>query len=237
MSDLHSLGITATDATAIEAVDPRFLRDRLLNAQQKSWAVFHQIRNALKVGMTEIEGQQLAIDLFAKAGSQKQWHRPQIRFGSGTTLTYYDSLRPDYKLQDGDCVYFDLGPVWQDAESGLEYEGDVGDTFVVGRNADAEKLIESTHQLFQEGSLYWQQNHPTGVELYAYLHQRAKEMGYTLIEKIDGHRLSDYPHIKYTKQRLSEFRFVPSNTLWILEFQMLHPTLPLGAFYEDILTL
>lgn len=235
MTEIHPLGIVAQDRKNIEAVGEHFIREGLYHAQKKSWEVFHQIKDSLKAGLTEIEGQKLALELFAKAGVTAHWHRPQIRFGSGTALTYYEPLRSDYHLSDGDLVYFDLGPVWKDEKNGISYEGDVGDTFVFGQNPEGEKLVSASHQLFQEGVQYWKTQKCTGVELYQFLTKRASEWGYSLIEKIDGHRVSDYPHTKYTKQRLSDFHFIPTDALWVLEFQLLHPCEKMGAFFEDLL--
>ncbi|MFM8316333.1 MAG: hypothetical protein ACKOA8_18805, partial [Deltaproteobacteria bacterium] len=96
MSDIHPMAVATQDPKVIEAVGPGFIRAGLLEAQRKSWAVFTELRSHLKAGMTEIDGQKLAFEIFSKAGVTRHWHRPQIRFGSGTTLTYYEKLRDDY---------------------------------------------------------------------------------------------------------------------------------------------
>lgn len=235
MSDLHPMAVSAQDPKLIEAVGPQFIKEGLIEAQKKSWQVFSEIRNSLKTGMTEIEGQKLALEIFKRYGVTQHWHRPQIRFGSGTALTYYEKLRDDYNLRENDLVYFDLGPVWRDEKTGLNYEGDVGDTFVFGENPKATPLIEATHLLFEKGLGYWQQHHPTGVELYRYLNQEASSLGFSLMEKIDGHRVSDYPHTQFSKQRLSLFHHVPKDTLWVLEFQLLTSDRTMGSFFEDLL--
>ena len=99
-----------------------------------------------------------------------------------------------------------------------------------------EKCAETARNLFHEAKLKWKKNNSSGQELYTFLELRAQEYGYKLLTEVDGHqRLSDFSHHKYSKERLLYFPFTPTSSLWVLEIQIVHPHLPLGAFYEDLL--
>jgi hypothetical protein len=238
MSDLHPLGVSAGQAK-VEAVDPKFIREAQLKAQARSWDVLKTIHSRLKVGMTEDEARLMALETFKNLGVTKHWHRPYVRFGPGTTLTFNDPIQPDYKLQENDPIYLDLGPVWPantlDVEGTLEYEGDVGDSFVLGVNEEATKCNCTARDLFVEARTQWIDGKLTGEAIYTFLKNRANDLGYDLVEHVDGHRMSDFPHQKYTKEKLSELSFRPTENLWILEVMIKHPTLPIGAFFEDLL--
>jgi hypothetical protein len=77
-------------------------------------------------GMTEREAMKMAFEVFKENGVTKHWHKPYVRFGPGTALSFNDPLQSDYRLQKDDPFYIDLGPAWRDEETGIEYEGDVG---------------------------------------------------------------------------------------------------------------
>lgn len=65
--------------------------------------------------------------------------------------------------------------------------------------------------------------------------EAAIKAGYAMIEKVDGHRISDFPHQKYSRERLAKLQFEPAPLLWVLEIHIRHPELEIGAFYEDLL--
>jgi len=235
MSDLHFVGASSPDGQSLEAVDPKFVRDGLLRAREKSWEGLRKIHARLKEGMTEGDARKLANETLAELGSTKYWHQPYVRFGPGTALTFHNSLQKDYRLKEGDPIYLDLGPVWHDPESGLDYEGDVGDAFVLGTNPEVEKCIQVAHELWEEAKTLWQKDNLSGDKLYSFLDKRASELGYILHDKVNGHRLGDYPHTKYSKERLSKVPFRPGVSLWILEFQLNAPDSSFGVFFEDLL--
>ncbi len=233
--ELHQLRVNSTDKFPAENVDEKFVMAGLLKARKKTLAVMHEIRNALKPGLTEDDARKLALEIFRKEGVTKHWHKPYIRFAKGTALTFHQALQPEYRLQLDDPFYIDLGPIWPDEELGLEYEGDVGDTFVLGTHPKAEECAKTARQLFAEGQDYWQKHSCTGKELYAYLKQRTESLGYKFAEDVDGHRVADFPHHKYSRDRLSKLLFCPSSSLWVLEIQIMSPDMSFGAFFEDML--
>lgn len=235
MNDLDHIGLIEKKKGALEGVDPAFIKALLLEAQKKSWTVLREIQAEIKAGMTEDAARQLALSIFQDYGVKKHWHRPFVRFGPGTRLTFNDSIQASYRLSEGDPFYIDLGPVWPDAEQPIEYEGDVGDTFVFGENPEAEKCAETARSLFKEAKAEWQKKKLSGQAIYVLLEKRAKELGYQLVEQVEGHRIGSFPHHKFSKERLAFLDFFPSSALWILEVQIVHPHLPFGAFFEDIL--
>jgi methionine aminopeptidase len=146
----------------------------------------------------------------------------------------------------GSPVMIDLGPVISvSAHPGgvtLEYEGDVGQTTVFGgvsQNPEAAKLalaVESAHRL---GAELWRGG-ATGQLIYQRIQELIEGAGYRWVETVCGHRVSDFPHQKYTKAipgslKIPRLDWVPTAGRWVLEVQAAHPTLPLGAFYEDLL--
>jgi hypothetical protein len=235
MTELHRVGISSSSNHPLEAVNPTFVKEGILKAQKKSWDVLNDLKSLMKIGITEDEARKLALQLFQDHGVTKHWHRPYIRFGAGTTLTFNDPLRTGAFLKDGDPYYLDLGPVWIDSELGLEYEGDVGDTFVFGNNPEAEKCAQTARDLFDQAKQKWKETKLDGKSIYEFLHQEASNRNYQLIEHVKGHRVSDFPHHRYSKSTLGDIDFCPNESLWVLEIQIIEPRLQIGAFYEDLL--
>ena len=152
MSDLHFVGGASRN---IESVGPNFVRNGLLRAREKSWHAFQNIRSKIELGMSEADARDAALRTLASLGADKHWHKPYVRLGPGTALTFYDSLQTDYRLKEGDPIYMDLGPVWRDEQSDLEYEGDVGDTFIMGSNPEAEKCAATARRLWTDACDLW----------------------------------------------------------------------------------
>jgi len=199
VSDLHALGANVDQAT-LEQVGEGFVKQGLLQARERTIQLLKEIRAELKEGLTEDEARRLAMKIaLDHYGIKKHWHKCYIRFGTGTRLTFNDPLQPDYRLRPNDPYYLDLGPVWKDDTTGIEYEGDYGDTFVFGENAAAEKSIATVHELFEECRDRWKSGRISGQELYRFLEQRASARGYQLLQQVDVQRISDFP-----KQRLNK---------------------------------
>ncbi|MGZ3774254.1 MAG: M24 family metallopeptidase [Pseudobdellovibrionaceae bacterium] len=222
----------------IEKVDPQFLTEGLIRARAKTIDVMHEIRSALTEGMNENDARLLTLSIFQNHGVSKHWHKPWIRFGEGTTLSFYDPIS-ESKLNKNDIYHLDLGPVWPAEKLGLEgdmeYEGDYGDTFVFGSNDEAQKMIDALHDSFHETKKSWKEKELSGEDLYKVFKDNVESKGYIFVDKVDGHRISDFPHHKYTRDRLSKISFVPTSSLWILEAMICHPVQKIGAFYEDIM--
>ena len=235
MSDLHALGIRSASREILEEVGADFVKAGLLQARESTINAVRSLSALIQEGMTEDEARKAALQLFADLGVSKHWHRPFVRFGPGTLLTFDDPIQPDYRIQSGDPFYVDVGPVWRDSATLIEYEGDYGETFVFGENPEASACIQAGRDLFSEMVAFWNQQQRSGRELYAELSRRTKERGYTLVAGVEGHRVSDFPHHRYTKESLSKTDFAPTPALWVLEVQIAEPQKRFGAFYEDLL--
>lgn len=235
MNRPHELGVHAASKEIIESVGPQFIKEGLLQARAKTIDALEKIRSLFKEGMTELEARKIALGVFSDLGVKKHWHQPYIRFGKGTTLTFNQPLQSEYVLQADDPYYLDLGPVWKDKELGLEYEGDYGDSFEFGNHPEGRKCAQTAREIFTEAKSKWQAQRLTGEEIYRFMKNRATEEGYLLLEEVEGHRLSDFPHQKYSRMHLGELTFTPSESLWVLELQLNDRSGRFGAFYEDLI--
>jgi hypothetical protein len=193
MSHPHPLHISIEDRSRLEGVHPDFISAGLMRAREKTIQVLELVRNEFKEGMTEEVARKLAMDIFADHGVTKHWHRLYVRFGPGTILTFNDPVQPDYRLQENDPYYLDLGPVWKDAELGLEYEGDYGDTFVFGENAEANRCAQAARDLFAEAKQFWATDQSSGEAIYERLKRRTVALGYELVEGVEGQKFRFSP--------------------------------------------
>lgn len=237
MSDFHKLRVEAKTREEIEAVSPQLKREKLFWARQKSWEVFSVIKDKIEIGMSEPEAFRMAMAVFKDHGVDRHWHKPYIRFGPGTQRSFHDGLQKDYRLQQDDMVYLDLGPVWSDPETSLDYEGDVGDSFVFGEHPVREACAQAARDVFKSLRDRWKAGSLTGTDLFEAAKQECRQRGYELNESVQGHRISDFPHQKYSKVNLGDFAFQPQADLWILEIHLLKKSEAIGAFYEDLLSM
>jgi len=200
------------------------------DARDLTWKAVREIKELIKPGMTEQEAIKLANQYFASQGVRKFWHKTHIRFGSSTVLSFDDAYQESVVLKSEDIFYIDVGPVWGNIE------GDCGETFVIGENPDFIKISRDVKTLFAKVREYWRDNSPSGVNIYEYANKLVLQMGYVLHPSyVKGHRLSEFSHFKYTKEGIGHLEFTPSPERWVLEFQICHPSMKFGAFYEDLL--
>ncbi|MET0934361.1 MAG: M24 family metallopeptidase [Luteibacter sp.] len=211
-----------------ENVGKRFSLEHMLGARERSWAALRDIAARIVPGMSEPEAIALAAERLAAAGMQRIWHPSIIRFGPNTLKTFRQRSAPDTVLAANDIFFIDLGPVFD------AHEGDVGDTFVVGDDSTMHACAQAARDLFDRTAARWREG-VTGVALYDFATAEADAMGWRLNHATKGHRVGDYPHAVHKAGNLAAFDAVPVPGLWILEIQIAHPTLPIGAFYEDLL--
>ena len=127
-------------------------------------------------------------------------------------------------------IYFvDIGPIFQG------YEGDAGDTFVMGTNPDHHRVKRDVRAIWDQVRDFWFDTGASGRDLYDFAVRTTEDLGWRLNLDLSGHRLSDYPHSAHYDGSLADVGFRPNPNLWVLEIAIVHPEAPFGAFYEDLL--
>ncbi len=219
-----------TDGTlSIETSKDNFSFDEFFAARAKTWEAINKISQQICVGMLEEEANEIAKSTLQEMGTRQGWHKPYVHFGPNTVKTLFETPEPGIRLKEDDIYFIDIAPVWQ------SYEGDAGHTFVTGTDSELERCACDTKQIFEIVSDKWRTESLSGKNLYKFAEQTAKDLGWVLNLKMDGHRLSDFPHTAYYAGKLAAIPFCPSPKLWVLEIQIRHPDKPFGGFYEDIL--
>ena len=218
--------MTTTPREAVgQAYDPALM----LRARERSWAVLQGIRERMRPGISEDEARAEAAEVFHAHGLERLWHPVVIRIGANTTLSFRERSNPDLRLGEDDIYFIDLGLVFEG------HEGDVGDTFTTGADPARQACAEAARTLFDEVAAAWRTRGLSGEALYAFAGERAQAMGWRLNHAIKGHRVGDFPHAIHKAGDLGTLEQAPSSGLWILEIQIVHPSEPYGAFYEDLL--
>ncbi|MBB3227866.1 Xaa-Pro aminopeptidase [Luteibacter sp. Sphag1AF] len=212
-----------------ERVGERFSAASMLAARDGSWRVLQDIASSIRPGMREEEARQLATDIIASSDAERIWHPSIVRFGANTLKTFRERSEPDTVLGENDIFFVDLGLVFEG------HEGDVGDTFTTGSDPVALACAAAARHIFDQVAAEWRERGTTGQALYDVASQRAADMGWVLNHETKGHRVGDFPHAIWRAGDLGDFSSSPTGGLWILEIQIAHPSLPVGAFFEDIL--
>lgn len=211
-----------------ERVGPRYALDGMLAAREQSIRAVAHIAGKLRIGMTTAQAVAMADAHLHEMGASYTWHPTYIRFGDDTVRTPREGVERERTLQADDIVVVDIGPVWDG------YEGDFGDTFVFGDGALHRACAQAARDVFSASKAAWKTG-LTGRALYDFAEKEAERGGWQLERNLAGHRVSDFPHALFGPAKLAEMEFVPSDAIWVLEIQLRHPQLPIGAFYEDIL--
>ncbi|MGB9151457.1 MAG: M24 family metallopeptidase [Alphaproteobacteria bacterium] len=187
-----------------------------------------EILTLVRPGVRESEIKTEAEKVFAARGIDRIWHQPYIRFGSNSLLTFQNKAKTDRILEAEDIAFIDIGVV----KGGVE--GDAGRTIAFGENKTLHDLAKASETIFKETAAYWKQHNPTGAALYEYTHRIAEKLGVIFNLDPAGHLIGAFPHRGW-KRGLNHFPEQIIGGTWILEIQIRHPELPLGAFYEDLL--
>jgi Xaa-Pro aminopeptidase len=217
------------EQASVEGVGQHYDADMMLIARERTRQAMSDIAAGMRPGMTEEEGAEFARQTLKNAGLLRGWHGIFLRFGSNTLKDYYETSEPGVVLQENDVFFLDIGPVWQ------KWEGDAGDTFVVGNDADMHRAARDIKVLFNDVREKWLDEGSSGRALYQFAEQRASELGWLFNLKVTGHRIGDFPHKAIHTGTLASTMFKPTKDLWVLELQIRHPTRPFGAFFEDLL--
>jgi Xaa-Pro aminopeptidase len=201
----------------------------MLGARTRSWAALREIAARIVPGMGEAQAVALAGRVLAAHGMERIWHPCIVRFGANTLKTFRERSAPGTVLGASDLFFVDLGPVFDG------HEGDVGDTFVVGNDPVHHACAQAARELFDIVAARWREGGCSGAALYAFARERAQAMGWRLNHETKGHRVGDFPHAVHKAGNLGDFAGEPVPGLWVLEIQIAHPDLAVGAFYEDLL--
>lgn len=211
-----------------QAVGPHFQLVTMQQAQQWALALLADIATAIKPGMTEQAANALARQLLDAGGAEQHWHPPIVRFGANTCKIFSEASAPDTMLGDDDVFFIDIGPVWHG------HEADVGATYAVGDSTEAHAIVQAVDWVFEQVAAQWRQG-VAGTELYGFAQASARQQGYVLNHQIKGHRVGDFPHKLYASGTLGDLEGDAIPGIWVLEIQLKHPTLPIGAFKEQVL--
>lgn len=221
--------MTIQDAAALEKTKADFSVEKMLEIRAKAQEAVNRIASRVQVGMLEEDANKLVVDTLKEMGATKAFHKPYIRFGSNTTITFGADSVPGVRLGKDDIFFIDIAPVWDG------YEGDAGDTFVTGSNPDMKRCAVDAKKIFEAVADKWKTGKATGVELYDFAQKMAKDLGWELNMDLGGHRLGDYSSAEHYEGPLHEITFHPAPNIWMVEIHIRNPQNTFGAFYEDLL--
>jgi Xaa-Pro dipeptidase len=219
---------------------------KLLDAQDKAVQLFDEIerRAMIRPGVGEQELSDEIRDLAAEMlGVTQHWHRRIVRAGENT-LQPFREHPPDRVIADGDIVFLDLGPVFE------EWEADFGRTFVLGSHPDKVAIRDALPRVWQAGRDYFEREPAVnGAELFDYVVGVARAEGFGWGSHIAGHLVGEFPHKKIAGTA-TEWYIMPGSNKpmrrtdpsgrrchWILEIHLIDTARRFGGFYEELLDL
>ena len=82
----------------IEQTKVDFSIPDILRSRELSWKVLEILKQRIHVGMTEEDADKLALSVIKELGGEKNWHRPHVRFGENTLLSFRGVSKPGVKL-------------------------------------------------------------------------------------------------------------------------------------------
>jgi Xaa-Pro aminopeptidase len=219
--------VTTDSREQLERVGAHYDREQMLSVRRMTLDAVDRIARAVKPGMLEEDAVAQSREILKEMGMLRGWHGVKVRFGRNTLKVFGAPSEPGTILLENDIFFVDIGPVWQ------KWEGDAGNTYVVGTDADMHRCKRDVRVLFDRVQAKWRADSLTGHDLYDFASAEAKALGWELNLDTSGHRLADFPHA--ASGSLSAVKFAPTADLWVLEIQIRHPERPIGAFYEDLL--
>lgn len=221
--------MTMHDQAVVEKTKEDFSVEKMLEIRAMSQQAVERIADQVKVGMLEEDANKMVVETLLEMGAKKAFHKPYIRFGSNTTITFGADSVPGVRLGEDDIFFIDIAPVWDG------YEGDAGDTFVTGSNPEMKRCAVDARKIFEAVAAKWKTDKATGAELYDFAQKMAKDLGWELNLDLGGHRLGDYSSAEHYEGPLHEITFHPSSNIWMVEIHIRNPENTFGAFYEDLL--
>ncbi|WGS51428.1 aminopeptidase P family protein [Paraburkholderia sp. D15] len=213
----------------LEAVGAHYDAAQMLVAREHTRLAVNAIAAAIEPGMVEADAIETAKDILAEMGLLRGWHDVYVRFGKNTVQIAGTPIDPNLTLGEDDIFLVDIGPCWN------QWEGDGGDTFVTGSNADMARCAADVKTIFHEVRRHWLSTGASGKELYDFAQASAEQRGWELNFDLPGHRIADFPHKAIVNVPLSGIDFHPSQQLWVLEIHIRDKDRRFGAFFEDML--
>lgn len=228
------------------AADEHLRVRRLLDAQNKAARLFAEIerRGLVRAGVTERRVSDDIAELAASMfGVNRHWHKRVVRAGENT-LQPFAADPPDATVADGDIVFCDLGPIFE------QWEADFGRTFVLGDDADKLAVADALPRVWRAGRAVFER-HPaiTGAELYDRVVAAARAEGFEFGSHIAGHLVGEFPHKRIAGDDAGCYIAPGSDAPmrrtdntgrvchWILEVHLTDPARRIGGFYEELLDL
>ncbi len=228
-TSLPAVPPSLTDAGKLEATGEKFSVAPFLEQRLRTRKAVHAIAERVKVGMVEEDARAMAKEVLSSMGMTKGWHHIIVRFGPNTTKDFMEPSEKGIVLGSNDIFFVDIGPVYGD------HEGDAGDTFVFGSDADHHRAKKDAKVIWDEVREKWFKEGLSGRDLYDFAERTSAAKGWKLNRDLSGHRLSEFPHSVHYDGAMAAVDFRPAPLLWVLEIAILHPERKFGAFYEDLL--
>jgi methionyl aminopeptidase len=202
---------------------------KLQHASNIAQQVIEKVVSQLRPGMNEKEIIQQIFQAEESFGARKNWHKPIVRIGANTILSFdYPSI-PNIKLQENDIFFIDIGPVVDG------YEADLSQSFTMGVNEAYSQICHDSRDIWHLCYEEWKAKGLTGEELYVIAVSEAKQRGYELDLEEGGHRIGPFPHERPAPEFLKDEMLKVNPGQWILEIKLLDPQKKFGAFFESIL--
>lgn len=219
-------------------------RAALEAAEARAIQMFAAIEQAglVRAGVDERQVEDEIRELAASAfGVEKHWHRRIVRSGPNSVTTAGDHP-PSRRIEDGDIVYLDLGPVFEG------WEADIGKSYALGDHPRKRALVAELPRQFEKLQAHLRANpHITGAALYDFACRSAQEAGWRFGGKIAGHIISEFSHSQIPGAK-DITRISPSNPTsmsdpdghgrvrhWIGEIHLVERDGSFGGFYERLL--
>ncbi len=219
---------------------------RLLDAQARAAQLFDEIerRAMIRPGVSERQLSDEINHLAAQLlGVTRHWHRRIVRAGENT-LQPFSERPPDRVVAEGDIVFLDLGPIFE------EWEADFGRTYVLSDDPDKEAVRDALPRVWEAGRDYFDSRPDvTGAELFDFVVGVTHTEGFEFGSPIAGHLVGEFPHRKIAGPGV-EWYIMPGSTKpmrrndptgrlchWILEIHLVDRARGFGGFYEQLLDL
>jgi Xaa-Pro dipeptidase len=218
----------------------------LAAAQRKAEDLFAEVVAAglIRPGVLESELSTQILELArSRFGVRRHWHKPVVRCGPNTVLTYHADP-PDCRTSEDDVVFLDFGPLFE------KWEADFGRTYAIGNDPAKHKLVADIDAAFTRGKQHFLADPQlTAGGLYDFVSGLATEAGWEFGAPTAGHLVGHFPH-ETSPAEPKRFSIRHGNPIslrepdangerrhWILEIHFVDKARTFGGFCEELLTI